>query len=142
MPIAVLGRGTVSAEATGLSVVGTRTHRSPLFVLGVIIAMCAIAFAVGMFTDPNALAQRVTRKLSLGAAIALAIGALAAAIVLGRGKLVPWHFTLPWSSVRDVKLAGREVIMTIKGAKPKGTLHFVPDAGGTALVSAIESMRR
>ena len=137
MPIALLGRGSVTVGTGGITVLGTRAKSSKLLIAAVMVTMCGLLFAVGVLADPKVLGQR-KGKVTLATTIALVVGGVAAAIVQRRSKLERWHVLVPWRSVRDVSIGPpTEMIVTIKGTSPSGTLHFAPDAGADAVKRAI-----
>ena len=133
MPIALCGRGSVELAPEGFVVIGWRKHVSPWLVLAVTVALVAGMFAIGVLVSPDVLGAR-TRGHLVGVWIVFAAGALAAGWLTASAKLQHITFDVPWRAVRAVTLAqDRVLIVTIRGIRPSGTLHFVPDAGAHEL---------
>jgi len=137
MPIRLQGRGSLELRPDGFVVIGWQRHVSPLMIFVVALAMIVVMFGVGVLASPETLGARIGGR-SVGVIIALVGGAAAVAVIASRSKLRRVTFDVPWHAVKKATcIQDREVVLTIHGIRPKGTLHFVPASRREELLAEI-----
>jgi hypothetical protein len=137
MPISLRGRGSIELRSDGFVVIGWQRHVSPLVILVVAVGLVVAMFGVGAFASPETLGARMGGRL-VGTIIALVGGSLAVGVIASRSKLRRVTFDVPWAKVKKVtRIQDREVVVTIHGMRPKGTLHFVPERSPDGLEAQI-----
>jgi hypothetical protein len=126
MPIPLQGRGSIELRPDGFVVIGWQRHVSHLVILVVALGMIVAMFGVGVLASPDTLGARMGGR-SVGTIIALVGGIVAVSVIASRSKLRRVTFDVPWHAVKKAtRIQDREVVVTIHGIRPKGTLHFVP----------------
>ncbi|MFT3697966.1 MAG: hypothetical protein QM831_32800 [Kofleriaceae bacterium] len=137
MPIALQGRGSVEVRDDSFVVIGWEYYVSPFRVVVLGVTMFVVLFGVGALAEPGILGTHFG-SIGLGVIIAFAGGGIAYALIAMRSKLRYITFTVPWRAVKKVfKTKDGELIVTIKGIRPDGTLHFSPDGGADKLEAVL-----
>jgi hypothetical protein len=137
MPIPLRGRGSIELRSDGFVVIGWQRHVSALVILVVALGLIVAMFGVGALASPKTLGASIGGR-TVGAIIALVGGILAVGVIASRSKLRRVTFDVPWHAVKKViGTPAREVVVTIKGTRPKGTLHFVPERNPEELQAQI-----
>jgi hypothetical protein len=139
VPIKIAGRGTVELTDAGLAVSGFAASSG---------AALLVALGTGVAAGAGAWAVKALFMPSMGihiVASAAIVGMITGAMAPVRGKSkTPRSLTYSWASVARVKEDASHkgtVLLTIKKARPKGTLHFKPDEGPARLLAELESRR-
>jgi hypothetical protein len=131
-PIPLAGKGSVAITGEALVVKGFRGGGAAI-ALATFLVVTAAALG-GAYLVLTLLFHRGLSSGAVGGAIAAGIASAAA--MPKRSSQKPWDLVIPWSSVKKavVNLARKDVQITIKQHRPKGTLHFKPTDGATQRV--------
>lgn len=138
VPIPLGGPGTLTLRSDRLVATGFKSRSSALGVLVFLVALPVMLGLAWLATRPFT----VDSAKWIGSGI---VGAMLAGAATPRGvnKKRPWTLEYEWSAVKKVEgePGGGQVVIVIKGGKPKGALHLIVDGGPPARDAAMQAIR-